>query len=129
MGSTSPTRNTPRDREHRTATHPILLTAVLDAAPAIERAQLTKIELGPGQASGAHRHPFDVVGTILSGRIQFQIEGDNATVLHAGDPFYEPRDAHVLRFDNAADNEPATILACYLLSRDTTELITDATAP
>jgi quercetin dioxygenase-like cupin family protein len=101
-----------------------LLSVALNAVASIERAQLTRIELPPGVASGAHRHPCDVVGTILSGSIQFEIDGQAATVLHTGDAFFEPRDSHVLRFDNAADNEPAVFLACYLIATDTTELIT-----
>jgi quercetin dioxygenase-like cupin family protein len=103
-----------------------LLVADLDAVPPIERAQLTRIELAPGQASGAHHHPCDVVGTVISGSIRFKVNGRDETVLHAGDPFFEPRDAYVLHFDNAADDQPAVFLACYLLSPGTTEVITMA---
>ena len=69
-----------------------LLTAALEAKPSIERAQLTRIELAPGQASSAHHHPCDVVGIVISGLIRFKLEGRNEVVLHAGDPFFEPRE-------------------------------------
>ena len=100
-----------------------LLTATLDSMPSIERAQLTRIELAAGQATEAHHHPCDVVGIVLSGRICFRIDGHDEILLQAGDPFFEPRNAYVRQFDNAAEDQPATFLACYLLSAGTTEVI------
>ena len=101
-----------------------LLTAALAAAPPIERARLMRVVLPPGQASGPHHHPCDVVGTILSGTIRFRTERDDDVVLlRTGDAFFEPRDVHVLQFDNADDAQPATFLACYLLAPGEEELI------
>lgn len=100
-----------------------LLIATLDAAPVVDRAQLTRIELGPGQAAGPHHHPCDVVGVVLSGRIRFEVDGREAAVLEEGDAFFEPRDTHVLHFDNASDDQPAVFLACYLLSPGATDVI------
>ena len=100
-----------------------LLTATLDRAPTVDRAQLTRIELAPGQAAGPHHHPCDVVGIVLSGRIRFELAGHDVAVLADGDAFFEPRDTDVLRFDNASDDRPAVFLACYLLGPGATEVI------
>jgi quercetin dioxygenase-like cupin family protein len=100
-----------------------LLTAVLAQHPAVAQAQMTKIELAPGQAVGAHHHPCDVVGIVLHGHIRFEIDGHQAVVLSAGDAFFEPRDAHVLHFDNENANEPAVFVACYLLGPGQSEVI------
>jgi quercetin dioxygenase-like cupin family protein len=106
-----------------------LLTAGLDAAPSIDRVRVAKIELAPGQVPGAHHHPCDVVGTVLSGRIAFEIEGQDPTVLRAGDAFFEPRNTHVVHFDNASEDETATFLACYLMSPGQTEVIVMTPSP
>ena len=105
-----------------------LLTVSLAAAPSIGRVQLTRIELAPGQASGAHHHPCDVVGIVISGSIRFEIDGLDEVILHTGDPFFEPRNAHVIHFDNANEEQPTVFLACYLLGPDQTHVITNETA-
>jgi quercetin dioxygenase-like cupin family protein len=92
-----------------------LLTAVLDGAPAVERVQVARIELAPGQETGLHLHPCAVFGLITSGTIRFQIEGEEEQTLNAGDAFHEPAGARIAHFDNASEGEPAVFMACYLL--------------
>jgi quercetin dioxygenase-like cupin family protein len=106
-----------------------LLTAALAENPAIARAQMTRIELAPGQEVGAHHHPCDVVGVVLSGDIRFQIDGQDPVILSAGDGFFEPRNAYVLHFDNENPGQPATFVACYLLGAGQTEVITMSPPP
>lgn len=106
-----------------------LLSAVLEGTTPVDRVQLTRVELAPGQQTGAHHHACDVVGTVLSGSIRVAIAGAADTVLHAGDPFFEPRNAHVARFDNASQDSPAAFLACYLVTASTAELVTMAPPP
>jgi quercetin dioxygenase-like cupin family protein len=105
-----------------------LLTTALRGAPSIDRAQLMRIDLAPGQAPGAHSHPCDVVGYVISGTIRFQIANREATELHAGDAFFEPRDTHIAHFDNASDQHSAAFLACYLLGQGVAHVIEMITA-
>jgi quercetin dioxygenase-like cupin family protein len=99
-----------------------LLTAVLDGAP-VERVQVARIELAPGQETGLHVHPCAVVGLITSGTIRFRVEGEEEQTLHAGDAFHEPAGARIAHFDNASEGEPAAFVACYLLPPGETRLI------
>lgn len=106
-----------------------VLSAVLEATTPVDRVQVTRVELAPGQQAGAHHHRCDVVGTVLSGSIRFAVAGAADTVLHAGDPFFEPRNAHVLHFDNASADRPAVFLAGYLVTAGTEEMITMGPPP
>ena len=94
-----------------------LLTAALDNSRLVDRVDIKRIDLEPGQATGSHRHPCPVVGHILSGSIQFQIEGRPAKTLRAGDAFFEPANLRIRSFDNLSAREPATFVAYYLLGR------------
>jgi quercetin dioxygenase-like cupin family protein len=100
-----------------------LLTASLGSGRAVDRVEIKRIDLAPGQSTGAHRHPCPVVGHILSGSIQFQIEGRPAKTLRAGDAFFEPANLRIRRFDNVSPREPATFVAYYLLSEQDREII------
>ena len=100
-----------------------LLATALAAAPTVERVRAARIELGPLQESGTHRHPCDVVGLVTSGSIRFQPEGEPARLLGPGDAFHEPAGATIAHFDNTLDREPATFVAFYLLPPGETELI------
>lgn len=114
--------NSPNDgRPHVPRTD--LLTAHLVAAT-VDRAQLTQVELAPGQQPGAHHHPCDVVGVVLNGTIRFELDDGRQHVLRTGDAFFEPRDTLVAHFDNDSTTSPATFLACYLLGPGDDELIT-----
>lgn len=52
---------------------------------------------------------------VARGTIQFQLEGQPATLLPEGSAFLEPANATVVRFDNASTDAPATFIAFYLL--------------
>ena len=92
-----------------------LLSPHLQSGKLVERMQITHIELPPGEPTGLHVHPVPVVGYILTGRIQFQIDGQAPLSLDAGDAFYEPAGLRILHFDNLSRAEPATFVAVYLL--------------
>jgi quercetin dioxygenase-like cupin family protein len=92
-----------------------LLDAALEARPEIGHVRSARIELAPGQATGRHQHPCDVVGYVAAGTIRFQVEGEEERTLGAGDAFHEPAGAPIAHFDNAAEDEPATFIAFYLL--------------
>ena len=100
-----------------------LLTAALGNSRAVDRVEIKRIDLAPGQATGPHRHPCPVVGHIVSGSIRFQIEGRPAKMLHAGDAFFEPANLRIRSFDNSSPREPATFVACYLLGAEEHDII------
>jgi quercetin dioxygenase-like cupin family protein len=92
-----------------------LLDSALEARPEIGQVRSARIELAPGQDSGRHRHPCDVVGYIAAGTIRFQVEGEEERTLRAGDAFHEPAGAAIAHFDNASRDGAATFIAFYLL--------------
>jgi quercetin dioxygenase-like cupin family protein len=100
-----------------------LLTAALGGGRVVDRVEIKRIELAPGQSTGPHRHPCPVVGHILSGSIQFQIEGRPAKTLRAGDAFFEPANLRIRSFDNSSPREPATFVAFYLLGVEDRDII------
>jgi quercetin dioxygenase-like cupin family protein len=100
-----------------------LLTAVLEPAKKAERVEIKEIEFKPGQATGLHLHPCPVMGYIAKGSVFFEVEGEVAKTLKAGDAFFEPANTKILRFDNASETEPMTFIAFYLLGKDEHELI------
>jgi quercetin dioxygenase-like cupin family protein len=92
-----------------------LLDSALDESSGVARVHVSRVELAPGQPTGLHRHPCDVIGYILTGTVWFQPAGRSGTLLTAGDAFHEPALATIVRFDNASETEPVTFVACYLL--------------
>lgn len=87
-------------------------------ADEVERVELWRVTLPPGQVAGRHTHAGGVSGYVLDGMIVFELAGQPARRLEAGSAFFEPPGATVLRFDNVSDSRPATFLACYPLAGD-----------
>ncbi|WP_431211495.1 hypothetical protein ACQ86N_37550 [Puia sp. P3] len=50
--------------------------------------------------------------------IYFQVKGDPARILKAGDPFFEPAQAVVTHFDNASPDTPAKFVLNYLMDKE-----------
>ncbi|HEY4207955.1 MAG TPA: cupin domain-containing protein, partial [Puia sp.] len=94
-----------------------LMLAHFDARP-ISKVDIREINLAPGQNGPLHKHPCPVVGYIVSGSIYFQVDGDAAKILHAGDPFYEPAGAIIRHFDNASTTVPAKFVLNYLMNNE-----------
>jgi quercetin dioxygenase-like cupin family protein len=96
-----------------------LLTGDLTARPArIDRVEIYLVTLPPGQATGRHTHPGGVAGYVTSGQIAFEPDGQPVQDLRTGSAFFEPAAATINRFDNVSAMEPATFIACYLLTGD-----------
>jgi quercetin dioxygenase-like cupin family protein len=100
-----------------------LLTATLEADASIERVEIKRVDLAPGQVVPLHRHPCAVVGYIARGTIRFQIEGESERELHASVAFFEPKDTVIAHFDNVSESEPASFIAFYLLGAGESRLI------
>jgi len=94
-----------------------LMLARFDARP-VSRVDMREINLAPGQKGPLHKHPCPVVGYIVSGAIYFQVKGDSARILKAGDPFYEPANTVITHFDNASAAAPAKFILNYLMNTE-----------
>lgn len=108
---------TPNTQSHTTQSPIVrkqLMLAHFDARP-ISRVDIREINLAPGQQGPLHKHPCPVVGYIVSGAIYFQVKGDSARILKAGDPFYEPANTVIMHFDNASPTAPAKFVLNYLM--------------
>jgi quercetin dioxygenase-like cupin family protein len=101
-----------------TADQPITRTILFDArlrqVKDTDRVEIREIRILPGYAAGLHVHNGPVVGSILTGSVTYQIDGQPASVLHAGDVFFEPEGERIARFD--AGDDGVTFLAYFLLS-------------
>lgn len=80
----------------------------------ITTVEIKEITLLEGQTAPKHLHPCPVVGYIKSGKVLFQIEGEEKIILNAGDAFYEPKNKIILHFDNASNDSQLTFIAFYL---------------
>jgi len=74
-----------------------------------------QIRFEPGQETGRHLHPCTVVGYIVEGTAEYQIEGEAAQLLPTGSAFHEPAGKVIASFRNASQTEPMTFVAFYLL--------------
>jgi quercetin dioxygenase-like cupin family protein len=105
----------------------VLRTALLDASlqpdTEIERVEVARVELAPGQPAGLHLHPCPVVGCVTAGVIRFQVADGPVVTLHAGDAFFEPANVRIPHFDNLSTTEAAVFVACYLLGPGEDRLI------
>jgi quercetin dioxygenase-like cupin family protein len=99
-----------------------LLKALLGKR-SINAVDVREISLEPGQRTGRHLHPCDVVGYIVAGSVIFQIEGQPAQTLPAGSAFHEPAQTVIAQFSNASETDRMTFIAYYLLDGEQ-ELIT-----
>jgi len=97
---------------------PITRTVVSDvrlpAVKATDRVQVREIRILPSRPAGPHVHNGPVFGCIMTGSVVYQIDGQPASVLRAGDVFYEPEGERIARFD--AQEDGVTFLAYFLLS-------------
>ena len=100
------------------AEEPITRTIVSDVRlPAVkptDRVQVREIRIRPSQPAGLHMHNGPVFGSIVTGSVVYQIDGQPASVLRAGDVFYEPEGVRITRFD--AQEDGVRFLAYFLLS-------------
>jgi len=100
--------------EEQPITRMVLLDARLRQVKDTDRIEIREIRILPGHAGGLHVHNGPVVGNILEGSAVYQVEGQPASVLQAGDVFFEPEGERIARFD--AGDDGVTFLAYFLLS-------------
>lgn len=84
----------------------------------VSKIEMQEITMQAGQSAPKHLHPCPVVGIIKSGKVLFQIEGQEKIILNEGDSFYEPKNQNILHFDNASSTESMTFVAIYLKEKN-----------
>ncbi|TCO90100.1 quercetin dioxygenase-like cupin family protein [Chthoniobacter flavus] len=83
-------------------------------ADANEEVTVVTVDYAPGGASQAHRHPGPVVGYVLEGEVEIEVDAPEGTPLktfRAGEIFFEPQGAMHKVSRNASKTKPARILA------------------
>jgi quercetin dioxygenase-like cupin family protein len=90
-----------------------LLQAALDHET-VSKVDIKKVVIPKAMAAGKHLHPCPVVGYIVSGKVLFQVDGEEKKILNPGEAFYEPKNKTILHFDNASADEPLVFIAFYL---------------
>lgn len=101
--------------DHKEIIRKALLYASLGSKQ-VTNVDIKEINFEPGQKAGRHYHACPVVGYVAQGSVAFQIEGEEEIEIPAGQAFYEPANATILKFDNHSDTEPMTFIAFYLLN-------------
>ncbi len=93
-----------------------------------KEAKVTLIEVtkGPGEAASPHRHPGPVVGYVLEGELEFQVEGRPLHTYHKGDVFFEPAGALHAVSRNPSKTQPVRFLAFFLMGAEEKRLVIPA---
>jgi quercetin dioxygenase-like cupin family protein len=89
----------------------------------ISKVDVKEIDFKPQQQTGRHQHPCPVISYIVSGSVTFQIQGQPAQTLHAGQVVYEPANTVIAHFDNPSKTEGLKFIPYYLLKGDENSLI------
>ena len=74
---------------------------------AIRKIEIGEFHFTPGQVAPVHTHAAPALGYVSKGTIIYQVEGQPAQTLEAGDVFFEPVGPQIMRFDNASQSEEA----------------------
>jgi len=76
---------------------PVILLRELYPGDPTREIVLLKATFAPGDSTPAHQHPGLLVGYVLTGELEFQLEGQPLHRFTAGDRFYEPPESkHVV---------------------------------
>ena len=74
-------------------------------------ATAVEVSYGPGEASGAHRHPGLTIAYVLEGSIRSKVDDGPEQTYTAGQMFYEQPGATHEVSKNASQTQPARLLA------------------
>lgn len=103
------------------------LTQPLNGRPA--KSSLIEITIAPGAGSPPHRHPGPVVGYVLEGTYEFQVDDQPLRTLKPGDTFFEPTMALHRVSRNPDDKTRTRILVTMIHPADAKNLVLPADAP
>jgi quercetin dioxygenase-like cupin family protein len=104
------------------------VTSVLDFPFRDELAvQAVRVDYEPGGFTpDAHRHPAGAYVYVIDGSVEFGIEDREPVVLNAGESFYEPPGALHSVSRNASQDEPASMIAFFVLGEGETATVPEA---
>jgi quercetin dioxygenase-like cupin family protein len=78
------------------------------------KARFVEVHLPAGVKSTAHQHAGFVLGYVVEGEFRFALNSDAATVLRAGETFYEPPGATHTVGESGSSTRAAKILAVII---------------
>lgn len=90
-----------------------VLSVEMQVPARLSKVTAQEITFAPGTRAPRHAHPCPVIGTVASGEIAYQVEGQPVQLLAAGSAFHEPANTTIARFDNVGKGE-AKFTAFYL---------------
>ncbi len=86
-------------------------------ATTIETVRMDELTLAPGAGAPDHHHPCEVYGYVLDGQLLYQVHGQAAVLLYAGDSFREAAGERIAVFKNALTDKPSKFIAVYLAKK------------
>ena len=98
-----------------------LLSAFIGGGKYVDKVEMWKVDLKPGEKLPTHTHPVPVSGYVVSGKIAFRADREQRQVLTAGEAFFEPANTRILEFE--ALDGPAQVIKCYLMGNKDRELM------
>ena len=84
------------------------------SAPGREVVQ-NRVDIGPEAPSIRHKHPGEEIIYVLEGTLEYQVDGQKPTTVHAGEVFFVPAEAiHAVRNVGSGN---ASELATYVVEK------------
>jgi len=87
------------------------------------RIVLVELKEAPQAASKPHRHPGPVIGYVLEGELEVQVDNGPVKRYQRGDVWFEPARALHRVNRNPSKTKPARFLAFMLLTQDDHQLV------
>ncbi|QPF87611.1 cupin domain-containing protein [Bradyrhizobium genosp. L] len=85
------------------------------SAPGREAVQV-RVDIAPGKAFGRHTHPGEEIIYVLSGTLEYDVDGKPPATLKAGDVLFIP--AGTIHAAKNVGNDTASELATYIVEKD-----------
>ena len=102
------------------------VTPVLDFPWRDGRVNAIRVDYEPGgYTEGTHKHPPGAYVYIIEGSVIFGIDNGDPFVLKAGESYYEPPGALHSVSRNASEEEPASLIAFFVLADGETPTVYD----
>lgn len=88
--------------------------------------QAVRVDYDPaGFTQGTHRHPAGAYVYVIAGSVMFGVDNREPVVLKAGESFYEPPGALHSVSRNASEEEPASLIAFFVLGEGESATVQD----
>lgn len=95
--------------------------ALTQTLPSLDGSRLAvtvvEVRYGPGGRSAPHSHPCPVIGSVVEGALETQVDGGPVQVIRAGQTFYEAANGLHRISANASRREAVRFLATFICDR------------